>query len=172
MVKGKCGCFNVFKGTEVLSQKDKQRNYRKRKITTPNINPVLSHQIPLTCCPLKDIYTSHHFSSLIKYRYKQLSIIKCDFSHKLRAYEIQYSQLIFNDMDSLQRLRSDLSGFQLCFKGYQLASTHSCVLPLVFLLLPEKTGRQVENLILSCTSIIKKEKKNPFCALYSMLTTD
>lgn len=70
MVKGKCGCFNVFKGTEVLSQKDKQRNYRKRKITTPNINPVLSHQIPLTCCPLKDIYTSHHFSSLIKYRYK------------------------------------------------------------------------------------------------------
>lgn len=102
VIKGKCRVSVVFKVREVLSQEDKQKNYQEGKITTLNYNPISSHQIPMTCCPLKDIYTSHHFSSLIKFRYKKLSIMKCDFSCQLHAYKKDPAfRVNFNDMDSL-----------------------------------------------------------------------
>lgn len=102
VIKGKCRSSVLFKVREVLSQEDKQKNYQEGKITTLNYNPILSHQITMTCCPLKDIYTSHHFSSLIKCRYKKLSIMKCDFSCELHAYKKNPAfRVNFNDIDSL-----------------------------------------------------------------------
>lgn len=98
--KGKCRGSVVSQ--VVFSQKDKQKNYQKRKKTTLNYNPISLDQIPVTCCPLKGIYTPHHFSSLIKCRYKRLSIMKCDFSCKPHAYTKDPAfRINFNDMDSL-----------------------------------------------------------------------